>query len=128
MKLQKAGVSNDKIVSITGHKNEQSLRDYADVDMEDHAKLSEILVGAHTSRKRPLKDTTNTDTYTGTSTALSGPGPSTFNFTNCTVFFGNICNTSSNTQLNQIWPQQSEVKVPPRKRAHVIDSDSDQDM
>ena len=63
MKLQKAGVSNDKIVSITGHKNEQSLRDYTDVDMEDHAKLSEILVGAHTSRKRPLKDTTNIDTY-----------------------------------------------------------------
>ena len=26
------------------------------------------------------------------------------------------------------WPQQSEVKVPPRKRAHIIDSDSDQDM
>jgi len=25
------------------------------------------------------------------------------------------------------WPQQSEVKVPPRKRAHIIDSDSDQD-
>ena len=41
MKLQKAGVSNDKIVSITGHKNEQSLRDYTDVDMEDHAKRSD---------------------------------------------------------------------------------------
>ena len=47
MKLQKAGISNDKIVSITGHKNEQNLRDYAGVDMEDRAKLSEILVGAH---------------------------------------------------------------------------------
>ena len=128
MKLQKAGVSNDKIVSITGHKNEQSLHDYIDVDMEDHAKLSEILIGAHTSRKRPLKDTTNIDTYVGTSAAQSGPGPSTFNFTNCTVFFGNSCNTSSNTQLNQIWPQHSELKVPPRKRAYVIDSDSDQDM
>ena len=128
MKLQKAGVSNDKIVSITGHKNEQSLRDYTDVDMEDHAKLNEILVGAHASRKHPLRDTTNIDTCAGMSAAQSSPGPSTFNFTNCTVFFGNSCNTSSNTQLNQIWPQQSELKVPPRKRAHVIDSDSDQDM
>ena len=42
---QQAGVSNDKILSITGHKNEQSLRDYT-VDIEDHAKLSGILVGA----------------------------------------------------------------------------------
>ena len=27
-KLQKAGFSNDKIASISGHKSEQSLRDY----------------------------------------------------------------------------------------------------
>ena len=61
MKLQKAGVSNDKIVSITGHKNEQSLHDYTDVDMEDHAKTEclEILVGASKSIQKhsPLKDT-----------------------------------------------------------------------
>ena len=128
MKLQKAGTSNDKIVSITGHKNEQSLRDYTDVDMEDHAKLSEILVGAHVSRKRPLKDTTNIGECAGTSVAQNHPGPSTFNFTNCTIFIGNSCNTSSNAQLNQIWPQQSELKDPPRKRACIIDSDSDQDV
>ena len=122
MKLQKAGVSNDKIVSITGHKNEQSLRDYTDVDMEDHAKLSEILVGAHVSRKRPpLKDASNVDTHAIMSAAQNNPEPSTFNFTNCTVFFGNSCNTSSSRQLNQIWPQHSMVKAPPRKRAYIID-------
>ena len=32
-KLQKHGISNDKIASITGHSNEQSLRDYADTDL-----------------------------------------------------------------------------------------------
>ena len=128
MKLQKAGISNDKIVSITGHKIEQSLRDYTDVDMEDHAKLSEILVGAHVSRKRPLKDTTNIDICTGMSAAQNNSGLSTFNFTNCTVFYGNSCNTSSNTQLNQIWPQQSELKGPPCKKTYIIDSDSDQDV
>ena len=90
MKLQKAGISNDKIVSITGHKNEQSLRDYTDVNMEDHAKLCEILAGAHVSQKRPLKDTTNIDVCAGMSAAQNNPGPSTFNFTNCTVFFGNM--------------------------------------
>ena len=35
-KLQKAGVTNDRISAITGHQNEQSLRDYADADPEDH--------------------------------------------------------------------------------------------
>ena len=59
--LQQAGVSNDKILSITGHKNEQSLRDYTDVDIEDHAKLSGILVGASKSiqKRSSLKDTSN---------------------------------------------------------------------
>ena len=41
-KLQKAGISNDKIASITGHKSEETLRDYAATDMEDH-KISNIL-------------------------------------------------------------------------------------
>ena len=111
MKLQKAGVSNDKIVSITGHKNVQSLCHYTDVDMEDHAKLSKILVGACVSRKcPPLKDISNVDTHASMSPAQNNPEPSTFNFTNCTLFFGNSCNTSSSTQ---IWPQHSMVKVPP---------------
>ena len=42
-KLQKAGISNDKIASITGHKSEETLRDYAATDMEDHKKISNIL-------------------------------------------------------------------------------------
>ena len=35
-KLQKAGISNDKIAATTGHKNEQSLPDYASADLDDH--------------------------------------------------------------------------------------------
>ena len=42
-KLQKAGISNDKIVAVTGHCNEQSLRDYASADMDDHRHISAIL-------------------------------------------------------------------------------------
>ena len=33
--LQKAGVSNDKIIAITGHKTEQSIKAYVDTDLED---------------------------------------------------------------------------------------------
>ena len=39
----RAGVSNDKIAAITGHKSEQTLRDYAIADMEGHQKISKIL-------------------------------------------------------------------------------------
>ena len=35
-KLQKAGISNNKVAAITGYKSEQTLRDYATTDMEDH--------------------------------------------------------------------------------------------
>ena len=39
-KLQKAGILNDKIAAITGHR---SLVDYAETDLEDHFKISKIL-------------------------------------------------------------------------------------
>jgi len=42
-KLENAGISKDKIAAITGHKSEQTLRDYATTDMEDHQKISKIL-------------------------------------------------------------------------------------
>ena len=46
-KLQKHGISNDKIASITGHSNEQTLRDYANTDLSDHASISKILSLSH---------------------------------------------------------------------------------
>ena len=42
-KLQKAGVSNDKIIAITGHKTEQSIKAYVDTDLEDHRHISTLL-------------------------------------------------------------------------------------
>ena len=38
-KLQNAGMSNDKIAAVTGHRSEQSLRDYAVADMDDHKSI-----------------------------------------------------------------------------------------
>ena len=48
-KLQKQGISNDKIMAITGHKSEQSLRSYAEMDENDHADISRALSGSHSS-------------------------------------------------------------------------------
>ena len=43
-KLQKAGVSNDKITAVTVHRNEMSLKAYSDTDVDEHKKISSILV------------------------------------------------------------------------------------
>ena len=43
VKLQKAGIYNDKIALITGRKSEETLRDYAATDMDDHKKISNVL-------------------------------------------------------------------------------------
>ena len=45
-KLRKAGVSSREIIAITGHKAEESLKDYDDIDRDDHRRLSEILSGS----------------------------------------------------------------------------------
>ena len=42
-KLQKAGVSNDNIIAITGHKAEQSIKAYVDTDLEDHRHISTVV-------------------------------------------------------------------------------------
>ena len=63
-KLQKSGISNDKIASITGHSSEQSLRYYADTDIADHAKMSKILsLQSHPSQPPQQKQHVNTHAH-----------------------------------------------------------------
>ena len=42
-KLRKAGVSSHEIVAITVHKTEESLKDYDDIDHDNHHRLGNIL-------------------------------------------------------------------------------------
>ena len=44
-KLRKAGVSSREIIAIIGHKTEESLKNYDDIDHDDHRRLSNILSG-----------------------------------------------------------------------------------
>ena len=101
-KLQKAGISNDKIATITGHKSEQTLRDYATTDMEDHQKISKILsskksdvVAVQPARKvlQPLSQQS-----AGLPSAISQCPPQ-FVFNNCTVYMGTSNCLSSNTSM-----------------------------
>ena len=46
-KLKKAGVSNTEIVAITGHKSEDSLKHYDEVDIDDHRRISRCISGGN---------------------------------------------------------------------------------
>ena len=65
-KLQKAGISNDKIAAITGHRNEQSLRDYSTVDLEDHKAIGTVLCNSN-----PFQSVTNSQSKTPLFSAMS---------------------------------------------------------
>ena len=81
-KLQKAGFSNDKIASISGHKSEQSLRDYSDIDMEDHQQISHTLSYNTRSDCQKLSKQIHSDAEFCSVQSTSLP---LYNFTNCTV-------------------------------------------
>lgn len=119
-KLEKAGFSNDKIASITGHKSEQTLQEYSATDLDDHRQISHTL--AH-GRQCPLQKTTNSlspsvrhDTFT----TSSMPSTGTYNFSHCTVSFNYYTSTTSSSSSTS-----SLCVTAPQKRARIEDSDSD---
>ena len=114
-KLQKAGVSNDKIIAVTGHRNEMSLKAYSDVDVDEHKKISTILSDQlqHSSQQY-----CNSSVEHAPSSASNYPSATNllphYNFSNCTVYFSNAT-------------MHDSPKFPPvKKRRVIIDSDSDE--
>ena len=115
-KLQKVGVSNDKIVAVTGHRNETSLKSYSNVDADEHKKISNIL-SRDQSIQPPLQQycKSSVELLNNTSNVL----PSTHllqhcSFSNCTVYFDGS-------------HMYGSAKPPPIKKCKlIIDSDSDE--
>ena len=85
-KLQKACFSNDKIASISDHKSEQSLRDYSDIDMEDHQQISHTLSYNTRGDCQKLSKQIHPDAEFCSVQSTSLP---LCNFTNCTVHITN---------------------------------------
>ena len=121
-KLQKSGISNDKIVAITGYKSEQTLRDYAATDMEDHQKISKTL----SSKKcdvvavQPAKGVAAPQPKVSRTSFIISQCPPQFVFNNCTVYMGTSNCLSSNTTM-----EVHEKVQPCRKRARIQDSDEE---
>lgn len=122
-KLQKAGISNDKIAAITGHKSEQTLRDYAATDMEDHQKISNILSGkksdtvALQSVERKVLQPISQQ-----SAGLPSHCPPQFVFNNCTVYMGTSNSLSASTTMQAV---HETAPRPCQKRARILDSDEE---
>ena len=90
-KLKKAGASSRDIIAITGHRNERSLADYDDLNLDDHLHLGEILSG-----KKHLSNALVAANHHQPVSSLSLiPASTTFPqapmvFSNCNIWINNI--------------------------------------
>ena len=113
-KLKKAGNSNTEIIAITGHKSEDSLKHYDEVDIDDHRRISRCINSGRDTKTMEVPDNhpecptplfpSFSETHYSTSTYgwqwpsypsyLSYPPPPVstnpvYNFSGCTVYLGN---------------------------------------
>lgn len=113
-KLRKGGASSTEIIAITGHKNQQSLVDYDELDENDHLKLGKILSkpeGDNICIQLPCAPhSSSTNCYSQ---------PPIFNIQYSNVYFG----ASSSNMYSQQYSSMQVSKKP--RRAYIIDSDSD---
>jgi len=118
-KLQKQGIPNSDIAAITGHRNVQSLQQYAEMEQENHAQISKALSsGSQSAVARPPLHDCNPNIQ-ATPSFATPIVPHQYNFSNCTVFFGNTQASSTSTQCQPV------VTSRKRHRAYIIDSDED---
>ena len=102
-KLRKAGVCSRDIMAITGHRNDQSLADYDQLDLEEYCEISHVFSSSKPQAEHPIEPQ---------------PGPSyqpqPIIFQSCTVYFWFSSWTVSVSQSHT------------RKQRYTIsDSDSD---
>ena len=125
-KLKKAGASSREIMAITGHKNEQSLADYDDLDLEDHLHLGEVLSGKKPSEVAIKSHQQTLPSLSSPPVSRSFPSlPMVFH--NCNVTFGSTTFTSFSQSQSSYDHSQSSTSHHHRKRPCIIYSDSDSD-
>jgi len=129
-KLRKAGVSSHEIIVITGQKTEGSLKDYDDINHDDHHRLSKGAMGMEVASQSPLHSTQSVMMTKQTTVLSTNPHPwphmpfsapcqpstPVYNyFSNCTVYM----------TPHGITPQGNENQPQPPKRARIMDSDDE---
>ena len=85
-KLQEQGILNSDVAAITGHRNVQSLQQYAEMEQENHAQISKVLRSGHqcaVARPPPHDCNPNIQATLSLATPIV---PHQYNFRNCTVY------------------------------------------
>ena len=101
-KLQKQGIPNSDMAAITGHRNVQSLQQYVEMEQENLAQISKALSsGSHCAVARPPLHDCNPNIQ-ATPSFATPIVPHQYNFSNCTVFFGNTQASSTSTQCQPV--------------------------
>ena len=129
-KLKKAGISNTEIIAITGHKSEDSLKHYDEVDIDDHHRISRCISSGRDTKTMVVPDNhpecsapllPSSETHYSTSTYgwqwpsypsyPSYPPPPVsinplpqvpvYNFSECTVYLGNSDHTLNEMPLKR---------------------------
>jgi len=102
-KLKKAGVSSREIMAISGHKNERSLADYNNLDLDDQLHLGEIL-----SRSSNSSDAaTPTVTHCSSSSTSHIPISSNCSFPSVPMVFHNCHETFGSATFSSYSQSQS---------------------
>jgi len=114
-KLKKGGASSRETMAITGHRSEQSLADYDQLDLDDHQQLSHIISGNLPQVKQPGPSyQPQLDPHLSSLPYHFPSAPVIFQ--SCNVYFG------ANTQTSSLSFSQSNTR---RRRCIISDSDSD---
>ena len=116
VRLQKVGVSNDKIISITGHKTEQSIKAYVDTDLEDHHHISMLLSNQKPLMEKPMSANVQ-PWHVPHSLAQQ------FGFYNCSVYTLGARAVHHRPILKSV----TCAVQPSKKQRILIDSDSEED-
>ena len=139
-KLKKAGVSSREIIAITGHKTEESLKDYDAIDRDDHRRLSTILSGTSQAMNtdvalQPSLSNTQSVMKTQQTTMLSAnqlqfPWPHMHYPTPCQLsnpVYNYFSNCTVQMTPNSITPPQQEKENQPKrpKKARIMNSDKE---
>lgn len=137
-KLDDAEVPREKIIAVTGHRNEKSLDDYVDSMNHNQSKqLSNIISGNSTSssnqvslpgpshEETPVNISFPTCEMSSSFPAIHLTGISANSTVN--INFNNSCNTSSAAATASSFSQPPFLRLPYKRIRPVIDSDDEYD-
>ena len=124
-------MSATEIMAVTGHKNQQSLTDYDELDDKDHLRLSKILSSETTSKQLakvplPVHMPPMFNPLQPLNPPVATPNNVIIHLLQFSTFKTLVIFSSSSSSLSQQF-QQNHHSHKARNKAYILDLDSDSD-